>query len=186
MKAGMSYVRVSTILSTLQEFGHIDPAVLQNKADIGTTVHDAIDQYYKGKTTFLQPRETHYYNSFLKWHGVMKPKMVLQETRYYDDEKMLTGQIDAIVKLPYEKIPVLVDWKTSATENSMIWSYQAHFYHHLLTKNGVSFIADRVLFIKLDSRGSLPKVFSYQINPETMAYCLSLVDKYWEKKKTLD
>lgn len=178
-----NYVRVSTILSQLQDFGKIDPIVLSAKADVGTKVHEAIDVHFRGKMPFLPPRETHYFNSFLKWEGVMKPKIILQEQRLYDDDKMFTGQVDAIIKLPYEKIPVLVDWKTSAVENAMIWSYQAHFYHYLLKKNGYAFIADRALFIKLDARGNLPKVFSYKIEESTTQHCLELVDKYWEKQE---
>jgi hypothetical protein len=181
-----NYVRVSTILSGLQEFDHIDPIVLAAKATIGTNVHEAIEDNFNNKIKMLSPRETHYFNSFLKWKGVMNPNIILQENRYYDDDKMFTGKVDAVIKLPYEKIPILVDWKTSATENAMIWSYQAHFYHHLLVKNGVSFIADRVLFVKLDSKGNNPKVCVYKIDPSTTAYCLDLVDKYWEKQKKLD
>jgi hypothetical protein len=179
------YVRVSTILSQLQNFDHIDPVVLQAKAHLGTRVHEAIDLYFNGKPHNLAPKEEAYFTSFMRWYGLMNPKVIIQEARYYDHDKKLTGQVDAVLKLPYEKIPVLIDWKTSAVENTMIWTYQGHFYHHLLKKNGITFLADRVLFVKLDPRGNPPKVSVYEIVPDTTDYCLSLVDKYWEKQNNL-
>lgn len=188
------HVRVSTILSwmkgedgkPLQNFSHIHPAVLDAKADVGTKVHEAIEQFFGGKFPFLPPKEMAYFNSFLKWHSIMKPKMIVQEERYYDDDKMLTGKVDGVIKMQYEKIPVLIDWKTSAAESPIIWSYQAHFYHYLLVKNGISFLANRAMFIKLDSKGNNPKVFTYHIDEETTKYLLSQVDKFWEENKNVD
>lgn len=180
------YVRVSEVLSQEQDFSHIDEAVLTNKANIGTRLHKAIETFFEDKMPIPDPQVTPYFNSFLKWHGLMKPKVIMQESRYYDHDKKFTGRIDAVIKLPYEKIPVLVDWKTSALVNPLIWPKQGHAYHHLLIKNGVTYLADRVLFIKLDPRGNLPKVFTVDIDPQGTQEFLELVDNYWEKRNNLD
>jgi hypothetical protein len=179
------YVRVSTVLAQDQDFSHIDKTVFDAKTDLGSRVHNAIEMFLEDKEPSLDPKAQAYYDSFLRWHATVKPTIVFQEQRYYDHDKKFTGKVDAVIKMPYEKIPVLIDWKTSAVENTMIWTRQGHFYHHLLLKNGVTFVADRVLFCKLDPRGGFPKVSSYTIDPDTTNYCLSLVDKYWEKEKNL-
>jgi hypothetical protein len=39
---------VTQVLSLLQDWGNVDPAVLAAKAEIGTQVHDLVDQYNRG------------------------------------------------------------------------------------------------------------------------------------------
>jgi hypothetical protein len=175
------YVRVSQVLACLQDFSQIDPAVLEAKQNIGINVHDGIDQYLNGMFPLLFLSELNYLTSFLKWKAKTNPKVKVTEKRYYCDDKMLTGQVDALMQFPHSQLTVLVDWKTSAVESPKIWPLQAHLYHYLVNKNTLFPLADFALFVKLDPKGNIPKVYPYKIDKNTTDYALSLVDEYWKR-----
>lgn len=175
------YVRVSTVLSSLQDFSHIPVDVLSAKADLGSSVHASIEDFLHGEFPIVTGREIGYFNSFCKWYEVMCPNVIHAERRYWDDLKSLTGQIDVIVKLKGHDESILVDWKTSAQESSLVWPLQAHLYFYLLKQNFIS-VAPYFFFIRLHPRGLLPYVHRYEFSEKTLSYVLHLVDSYWKKK----
>src|SRR5574338_1223303 len=133
-----SYVRISDILARLQSFTHIDHDVLAAKAEIGTRVHDAInkdsqdifnDDIEKGS------REQAYFSSYLLWKARENPQYLMMETRLFDDNLMITGQMDALIA--GKDGPILIDYKTSAKPNLEIWNMQAHFYWYLMNANNI-------------------------------------------------
>jgi len=166
------YTRVSSILGQWDTFGHIDKAVLQNKADLGTRVHEAIDNHHKGLFVPLDDKANWYFESYIRWDRLTNAKIVKNEERYYCDKLMITGQIDALIELPGESKPVLVDYKTSANESPKIWPLQACFYHYLVTQTGLD-ISDRLIFLKLDKNGELPKVYEYKYTKQLWSICHS-------------
>lgn len=150
----------------------IDVDVLDNKANIGTNVHTAIEAYLDGFTVPLEERERLYFDSFLKWYESSKCEVVEKEDRYYDDELMITGKIDALVKFPGSDDLILLDFKTSAQESPKIWPLQAAMYYHLLKKNGKT-ISDRLLFLKLDRYGKNAKLFEYKFTEDLWKVCVA-------------
>jgi hypothetical protein len=176
------YVRVSEVLSCLQNFSHIPEKILHAKQLLGSNVHAAINDSILGEFPIVDIRELGYFQSFEKWRDIANPVFVASEERYYDDLKMLTGQIDALIKFHQEEECILIDFKTSVQE-SPIWRLQGHLYYHLLCQNFSCRISKRILFVKLDRHGDIPKIHEYKIDSTTLKYCLSLVDSYWKQKE---
>lgn len=182
---GKQYARVSDVLRSFSDFSHIDRAVLANKCEIGSNVHEGINDYINGHLPILSRLEMQYFHSFQHWEAALAPKFVESETRYFDDKLRLTGCIDALIKLPYEELPVLIDFKTSVSENPVTWPMQAHLYG-LLLKNSGKEVAPRYLFIKLSKHGKSPTVYTYSYNENLMAKCHEAIEKFWENQNSVD
>lgn len=176
---GNKYARVSNVIKPFTDFSHIDPDVLQNKCRIGTEVHEAINDEILGTFPILSKDCLGYFVSFEKWKDKLSIEFLASERRYFCDEKKITGQIDALIKFPDEKNPILVDFKTSAQESPIVWPMQAHLYHYLLAKNGYH-VSLRFLFVKLDKHGKLPKVFVYKFDNHIKEKCFAAIDTFWK------
>lgn len=200
-----NYVRVSDILARLQNFGSIDQDVLAAKAAIGTNVHDAINKFVLNQPYEHQcERERAYFNSFLSWNYKTNPKFLMMEARLFDDNLMITGQMDAIIDSPYG--PVLLDYKTSSKANEKIWNMQAHFYWYLAKANKVE-VGNHMLWINLRHKkvnkvnddgqpilddftgmpimtyeGTNPKVYEFTFDQNVLQECIDEANKYWEEK----
>lgn len=180
---GKTYARVTEVLKHLNDFSKVSEAYLQEKAAIGTQVHTAIYDDLQGEFPFVEEKAIGYYNSFQKWRDRLKPTFVEKEVRFYNDEKRLTGCADAIAHVGEGDFPIILDYKTSASE-SPTWILQAHLYHFLAISHGMK-ISNRSLFLKLDKLGRYPQVFDYKITWNTSNHCLRLVDEYWKKQEQL-
>lgn len=182
---GKMYARVSDILRPFTDFSNIDPKVLANKARIGTSCHQAIADDIEGEFPSPDADAVGYFESFLKWKEAVSFQCCASEMRYFDDEKMITGQIDAIGQLGYGT-PYLIDFKTSAQESPITWPMQAHLYYYLIQKCRIlqGDVAKKFLFIKLNKHGELPQVFEYKYSQNLSAKCMQAIDSYWEKMKT--
>lgn len=174
---GKEYARVSDILKPFCNFDHIDPFVLQNKANIGTRVHEAIADDVVGDFPCPGIKGIGYFESYVKWKESVKPLFVLSEKRMFCDEKMITGQIDGLIEVG-SKV-VLVDFKTSVKESKETWPMQAHLYAHLLRANGFSFYPE-YHFVKLNKLGLLPDIFEYKYCPIIHKKCMDSIDKFWK------
>lgn len=182
---GKMYARVSDILSPFNDFSKIDPSILSNKAKIGTSVHEAIADDIEGEFPFLDEQTMGYFESYDAWKFQIKPTFLKSEMRYFDEERMITGQIDTLIDIPNKSmLPTLVDFKTSAQESREVWPMQGHLYGYLLSKNGI-LVAPRYLFVRLNKYGHLPDVFEYQYSENTYARCMNAVNDFWERNKVI-
>jgi hypothetical protein len=182
---GKEYARVSDILRSFCNFDHIDPGVLANKARIGTEVHQAIADDIAGGFPLLSDDCQGYYESYCKWVKQVCPVYERSEERYFNDEYMITGQIDAVINgegLSLALLPTLVDFKTSAQESKQTWPMQAHLYNYLLATNGVC-VGPKYLFIKLSKDGSLPQVFEYLWCHNTHIKCIMAINSFWDSHR---
>ena len=177
---GKLYARVSDIIKPFVNFGRVSEEVLERTAARGSRVHQAIHDEVEGNFPILVGYEKGYLQSFQKWRETLQPEFVESEVRYYCDHKMITGCIDALVKLHGEDKAILVDYKTSAQESPITWPMQAHLYYYLITSSGKE-IAPRFLFLKLDRFAGLPKVFQYDLDKNIMAKCMEAIDAFWNK-----
>lgn len=172
-----SYVRISEILNRLQNYDFVKPEILLAKQELGTHVHEAINDLIKGQFPIVNSKEFSYLKSFQLWHEEYKPLFSLTEERLYDDDLKITGQIDGLGRFQNQNTDILIDFKTSIKE-SPTWIMQGHLYHHLLKKNNIP-VQDRFLFIKLHKEGKKPKVYEYQYSEAIWENCLNAVSEFF-------
>ncbi len=194
------YLRVSEILARLQNFDAIDPEVLDNKAKIGTNVHNAILQDTAGDFPLLETqRASAYFGSYLMWKKKEKPVFKMQVPRLYCNDLMITGEIDGLIETNRHQSPVLIDWKCSASANEEIWNMQAHFYWYLLERNGITASCNEMKWINLRHEKKVemgplgekivryhplaPKICNFVFNENTLSQCIQEAHKAWEEKK---
>ncbi len=171
------YTRVSSILAQWDTYGHIDKEVLQRKCDIGTRVHEAIDNHQKGIYTPLDESTSGYFESYLLWEKNVKPNILHNEQRFYCKDLMITGQVDAIITTKDIPYPSLLDYKTSFEESKKMWPLQACFYRYLAMKNMID-LSELMYFLKLDKRGGLPQLFTYKFTEELWEVCKAALQCY--------
>ena len=153
----------------------IDIEILNRKRDIGIAVHEAIENHVNGLYTPLNESEVGYFDSYLTWEKENRHKIVLSEKRYYNDELMITGKIDSIISFQGQNI--LVDYKTSYSENPKMWPLQACFYRNLALQE-MDNISNTMVFVQLSKKGALPKVYRYEYTEELWDVCKSALTCY--------
>jgi hypothetical protein len=172
------FTRVSTVLSPFSGIDKIDPMVLQIAANRGTVVHQAIDKLIKGADCFDLQFEIEFevaqysvgkehhakelqlvdnmITSYLIW--AQDKELHPAPGRMYDDDFMITGEIDAFY-FNKDKQIVLVDFKTPVSE-SKTWKLQGSAYWYMFQYRDMD--ADIVEFVKLDRKGNDPKSIVYE------------------------
>jgi ATP-dependent exoDNAse (exonuclease V) beta subunit len=180
------YTRVSEILSQWDKYSNIESSVLERKKDLGTCVHNAIAGFFNGIPSVLTDDEGgKYFSSFILWYSEKKPVMIDVEMRMYDEDKMITGCIDAILTLPKEDQIILVDWKTSYNPDKLNWPLQASFYMSLLEKHGFKDVS-KAIFVKLDKFGNMPKEYEFQQTEYLKDVCSHAIETYNYQKPWLE
>jgi len=175
------YTRVTEILKPWSDFSKIMEKVLENKRQIGCRLHNAIHMYNECLPMDIDDSIRGYFESFLRWMKQTQATIMFSEKRFYDNDWMITGCIDSVVRFPNEREAVSVDWKTVASltkEGKISWGYQGAFYHYLMEKNGVPELGDRYLFLQLDKNGGLPLVREYEYSNKIMGECETLLKAY--------
>lgn len=176
------YTRVTTILSPFTGYGAIDPVVLQNAADRGTAVHKIIEEILAGTYFGLIPGEFRgYVDSFNKFWGERLFDIVQMEHRMYNDQYMITGQCDVIVRDREDGRLLLLDWKTSYSINKT-WDMQGAAYQYMARESGQA--VDEVIFIKLDKKGAMPKIVHSNGTFDEFLDVYNIYNKYFKNQKT--
>jgi hypothetical protein len=180
------YTRVSDFCSRYEDFGSVEPGYLAYRAEVGTHVHTAIREYLCGMTTDLTSEEQLYFDSWLTWYNLMgSPIITNEEARMYCDKWMLTGAIDGIIHIQ-GCMPMILDWKTSSSEDADIWPLKGAFYLYLAKLNNIcKELDDRVYYLKLDKKGGAAKVCEYEITPylKGMVTATMMTYRFEEKVK---
>lgn len=149
------YIRVSHVLSPFSGLDKIDPLIVQKAAERGTRVHNHCFSLMKGMNPFFTHEEDKgYYDSFLKWYD---GSVMNIENRFYDNDLMLTGEIDLLMKSGDHYI--IYDLKTSS-KPSKTWPLQGAAYAYLAEKSGFSI--SKIEFIHLKKDGKSPRTYVYE------------------------
>ena len=172
------YTRVTEILSQWDKSSHIDQVVYEKKTQMGTNVHDAIANSFRGIPTILTDDEGgKYFSSFLLWRAARCPVVHAFESRMYDHERKITGAMDAVVKFPSGEELFLIDWKTSYSADKCNWPLQASFYMQLLELSGIVGIR-KCKFIKLDKLGDMPIEYDFEQSEYLIDMCNHAIETY--------
>lgn len=182
------YDRVTHILNPFTSYSKIDPAVLENAARRGKSVHTAIQD-----TLMDIPRDETFENkgylySFEKFWTDHNAPIAALEKRINDGEIFVSGQCDLIIEKPSysdEGDHVLIDWKTSVAPQKT-YGMQAAAYTYLAEKEG--FKIYQCWFVSLDKKGKEPTIRIYQKN-ELREYwrlflnCLEIYRMFFKDQK---
>lgn len=179
------YTRISSVSSAFAGYASIDPAVLRNAADRGERVHRIIynimsdlpvpDEMYMYKEQDLKPYLESWSQYFSPYLG---SKIVLQEERIDDSNKMLTGEPDLIVE--HNGKNILMDWKCSYATGKH-WKLQASGYDYLAGIEGI--IISEIYFIRLDKNGKPPEVKKIEPNLSQFFAAYDLYKEYMKDIK---
>jgi hypothetical protein len=164
------YDRVTKILSQWNQFAGIGKEIIENKAAIGSEVHDMIDMHEKGLFSAGGVRAESYFSAYLNWRGNQVGKPTSMEERLYSDNLMVTGKYDQVWD------GVIVDFKTSSVASQWLWRLQGNFYALLALENDLDF-GDTCKFVQLKENGTY-KEFVFEIDPVYMAVCASAVTTF--------
>lgn len=171
------YIRVSDLLDVWTDFKHIDPHVLENKARIGTNVHEKISAELNGYFIDLAPDEEGYFESWLRWYEKNDKTPYLEwERRFYSDEFLVTGQVDAIKEREDGTIQI-IDYKTSASPSLERWGFQAGWYYLLAKENGYD-VEPEVTILNLKKDGKAAKEYKIQCDKALLHVCVSALYPY--------
>ena len=195
-----THIRVSEILAQFRNLDMIPRDVLNTKGEIGTEVHGNIHAHNLGQFPLYDmyphydrhgviknwsKRGEGYFDSYLMYDRKENPRYANMEKRFYCDDLMLTGQVDAI-RYYDDKLPVITDFKCSASVDEEIWSMQAHYYKYLTTQAGIE-TADYMQWIqlKVDKNGNAckPNIITFTFDEFMMSRCINEAILIWERKK---
>jgi hypothetical protein len=172
------YDRVTACLSFASGMDKIPEHILSNAALRGTRVHTCIDAIIKGLGEFCEDDIQGYVDSFKLWVG--DKKLSPAPMRFYCDEYMITGEIDALYYDGDDLI--LVDFKTSI-KTGKTWSLQGSAYMHLAYVNG--YTIKKCIFVKLCKTGLTftEEVFKYDFN--MYLHCLHVYRYFFKNEKEI-
>lgn len=174
-----NYTRITTILAPFAGYGAIPKAVIEKAADRGTRAHNNINTILAGLGEWEIEEDVKGYVDSARKVFPRIGKIIHHETRFYDDDQLLTGQVDLIAEI--DGIKTLVDWKTSSKRNPT-WEAQAGGYSHLTPKG----LFKRSLFIKLDKSGGEPEIFEFNNIDDCQQEfkeCYKLYQRYFKHNK---
>lgn len=159
------YTRVSDIIKIGSDLSHIPAHILENKCRIGSNVHDTIAAMIESIYIDSDEDAKGYIKSWELWntHNNDHIEYIETEKRFYCDDLMITGCVDAIAEIGDYRF--ILDYKTSAQPDLKKWALQGCFYNYLAKKNGYE-TDDHVFFLHLKKDGSYPKEIEVFCNEE--------------------
>lgn len=192
IKDGKEYRRVSDIVSPFRGCiqGHLK-AVMEQKALIGTEVHELCTHYacHGELGSATTDRVGNYVQCFKDFHdeNPMFDGVLLSEERFFDDELMLTGQVDLVYRLVDSDVHMLVDLKTSAKAERYQWGVQGTLYAKMLQDAGIE-LADTFIFLQLhDTQGKPPTIHPFpkwkENLPELIEITKEIIEHLNEEEK---
>ena len=125
---GLLIPSVTTVMKPLSEevYKGIDEEVLNRAAARGTAVHNAIENYVKFGIEDIEPDYAGYFRAFLAWYREHKVHPHGTEIKLYHKSLLYAGTADMAADV--DGLPMLVDFKTSATVSRMLCGVQLEAY----------------------------------------------------------
>lgn len=168
------FTRVTSILEPYTDFSGIPADVLANAARRGSKVHEYCESYALN-LLIEKPDEDckSFVDSFKKWFDEYVEEVVGTEERLYDEDLMITGKYDLLVKLRDSPGILLIDIKTPI-QAQRSWGLQSAAYAMMLEKKGVK--TQRRAALMLDRAGGDPKLIEYTNHTRDGVLFLNLVE----------
>jgi len=149
---GFEIPSVTTIMEPLSnaKYKGISDATLNNAAEKGTAVHNAIENYIKFGIDDVPPEHRGYFEAFLDWWNAEHPEVISSEVKIYHKILRYGGTIDLLVII--EGKLVLVDIKTTAALMDSTCGVQLEAYSQALKSHGIEIERKCILHLKKDGK----------------------------------
>lgn len=154
---GIVIPSVTTVMKPLSddEYRGISSSTLDNAANKGTEVHNAIENYIKFDFEDISPEHKGYFDGFKEWWDARKPTVIGSEVRIYHKLFMYAGTLDLLCYIDGKL--TLVDFKSTSILNDKLCSVQLEAYSQALASHGIKIEQKRILHLKKDGKWSDPE-----------------------------
>ncbi len=130
-------------------YGEVPAHILENAADRGTRVHEAIEMYEKFGWMETDTDTLPYMLAYQEWQKEHNFNIVASEYRFYHRTRFYAGTADALVMDGDDLC--LMDGKTSQTLLEGLTTAQLYGYSEALKSHGVEVKRAYILHLKNDS-----------------------------------
>lgn len=154
---GVIIPSVSKIIEPVSNaaYGTINPVVLQNAADRGTTVHKAIEDYNNYGIMDIEKNLSGYADAYTNWYEMRMPEVEQCEVRIYHKVMRYGGMADLLARIDGKRW--LIDYKTSYKVVDKTYRLQLEAYVQALASLGVQ--VDEKMVLHLTRDGGFEEVF---------------------------
>lgn len=154
---GIAIPSVTTIMEPLSqaEYGTVDRRTLDEAANKGTAVHNAIENWFKFEIEDLNPEYMGYFEGFKEWWNERNPVLVGSEIRTYHKLMRYAGTVDLLAFIDGELN--LIDFKTTYKLVDKNCGVQLEAYSQALASHGIKVANKRILHLKKDGTWDDPQ-----------------------------
>ena len=154
---GIIIPSVSEIMTPLSqaEYGDINTKTLQNAADRGTEVHNAIENWIKFGIVDISEEHKGYFDAFMGWWNERNPEVVGSEARTYHKLMRYAGTVDMLAYIDGELN--LIDFKTTYRIINKNCGVQLEAYAQALASHGIKVERKRILHLCKDGKWDDPQ-----------------------------
>lgn len=171
------YTRVTEVLYPFSGLKDINAEIVQNAADRGTRVHKVCESIVLGFGEWNVDEEIRPYVESFKMWWELGHNVVAVEERFYDDEFMLTGAVDLILRT--EECDIILDLKTSY-KPSKTWPLQGSAYAHMARHSGYNI--QKIQFLHLNRDGGQPRIYEYPDQWDLYLHCWHVYNYFYRKR----
>ncbi len=187
VRCAVEYVREnmsdeSDLESVLQKAVFEWRSVKDKAADIGTQIHDAIEQWIKYGTKLTShpsPNVMQGFAAFLQWEKEHSVKWLHSESKIVNHDRGYAGTLDAICE--YEGRKMVIDFKSS---KGFYDTFGMQIAAYKFAAEAMGHPTDGCGILRLDKTTGLPEFKDYTKRyPQDLAAFLSLLGFYYTYKK---
>lgn len=135
---------------SMMYYGPVDSDVLNRAAERGTAIHQAIENYIKYGIEDIPSEYRGYFDAFKLWMKEMNPIILGTECKTYHKILQYAGTCDLPCIINGKT--VCVDFKSSATINSMLTGVQLEAYSKAYKSHGFDFDEKAIVHLKKDGK----------------------------------
>lgn len=148
---------VSRLMEPLKAVGYagVDEKVLERAAQRGTAVHEAIENYCKYGIEDIPPQLSAYFDAFLEWNRIFKPKVIGSEIMMYHKILRYGGTIDVLAEVNEEL--TLIDVKTTSKLLEKSCGVQLEAYAQALASHDIFIQRKRILHLMKNGKWAYPE-----------------------------
>ena len=147
---GVALPSVTTIMKPLSDdkYSTVRADVLDNAANKGSIVHNAIENYLKFGIEDISEEYKPYFLAFLRFLSDKQPNILATEKKVYHKFLRYAGTVDFICEIDGKVY--LIDFKTTAVLMKMLTEVQLEAYKKALESHGIKIDAKAVLHLRKD------------------------------------